>query len=76
MAEAGALFVTEMSAVTVSSFVIVPVPSASEIVALVAFDRWTVKVSSGSTATSPFTSTVIVLVVSLELKFRVPVFAT
>src|SRR5437879_9645349 len=46
------------SAGWVSSFWIVPVPTALAIVALVAPDRVTVKVSSGSNAVSAHTSTV------------------
>ena len=56
-----------------SSFVIVPSPWASEIVAPVAPDRLTVNVSSGSTVVSPLTRTVIVAVAWLAAKFTVPV---
>src|SRR5437667_19466 len=49
------------SAGWVSSFWIVPVPTALAIVALVAPDRVTVKVSSGSIAVSAHTSTVYAL---------------
>jgi hypothetical protein len=59
---------------TTSSFVIVPVPSVSEIVALRALLRWTVKSSSASMFVSPLTFTVICIVVSAGSKIRVPVF--
>src|SRR5438552_2972689 len=52
------------SAGWVSSFWMVPVPTALAIVALVAPDRVTVKVSSGSNAVSAHTSTVTGLLVS------------
>src|SRR5213595_300752 len=54
-----------------SSFTIVPVPSALLIVAPIALLRCTVKVSFASNVVSPFTSTVIVLVVSLGPKVSV-----
>src|SRR5438132_918328 len=60
------------SAGWVSSFWIVPVPSALAIVALVAPDRVTVKVSSGSNAVSAHTSTVTGLLVSPGAKVSVP----
>src|SRR5919204_5820728 len=47
-----------------SSFVIVPVPEPSAIVAFAALDRLIVSVSSGSTTVSPLTWTSIVFVVS------------
>jgi hypothetical protein len=53
-----------------SSFRMVPVPSASEIVALRALLRWTVNVSSGSTVVSPLTSTVSCMVESAGWKVR------
>src|ERR1700731_2089159 len=53
-----------------SSFRIVPVPSAFEMVALSGLLRCTVKVSSGSTIVSPLTSTVICLVVSAGWKVK------
>src|SRR5437773_952059 len=52
------------SAGWVSSFWMVPVPTGLAIVALVAPDRVTVKVSSGSNAVSAHTSTVTGLLVS------------
>ncbi len=66
-----ALNETEPWLTVASSFVIVPVPSASAMVAFVAFERWTVKASSGSTVVSPLTSTVNCLVVSAGRKVRV-----
>src|SRR5438445_81681 len=60
------------SAGWVSSFWIVPVPIALAIVALVAPDRVTVKVSSGSNAVSAHTSTVTGLLVSSLVKLRPP----
>src|SRR5207302_2089521 len=60
------------SAGWVSSFWIVPVPVPLAIVALVAADRVTVKVSSGSNAVSAFTSTVTGLLVSPGAKVSVP----
>src|SRR5436190_776331 len=59
------------SAGWVSSFWIVPVPTALAIVALVAPDRVTVKVSSGSNLVSPLTVTVMVLLVSPGAKVSV-----
>src|SRR5205809_228868 len=59
------------SAGWVSSFWIVPVPTALAIVALVAPDRVTVKVSSGSNAVSAHTSTVTGLLVSPGAKVSV-----
>src|SRR5256885_1896312 len=59
------------SAGWVSSFWIVPVPTALAIVALVAPDRVTVKVSSGSNAMSAHTSTVTGLLVSPGAKVSV-----
>src|SRR5882724_9169872 len=59
------------SAGWVSSVRIVPVPSALAIVALVATDRVTVKVSSGSNAVSAHTSTVTGLLVSPGAKVSV-----
>src|SRR5438477_93486 len=59
------------SAGWVSSFWIVPVPTALAIVALVAPDRVTVKVSSGSNAVSAHPSTVTGLLVSPGAKFIV-----
>src|SRR5438876_751139 len=56
-----------------SSSIIVPVPVAVVIVALVGFERLTVNVSFGSSRVSPFTWTVMVLVVSPALKIRVAV---
>src|SRR5437016_3870624 len=58
------------SAGWVSSFWIVPVPTALAIVALVAPDRVTVKVSSGSNAVSAHTSTFFVLLVSPGANLR------
>src|SRR5437879_11953636 len=52
------------STAVASSFWIVPVPTALTIVALVAPDRVTVKVSSSSNAVSAHTSTVTGLIVS------------
>src|SRR5437016_2342119 len=60
----------------VSSFWMVPVPNALAIVALVAPDRVTVKVSSGSNLVSPLTVTVMVLLVSPGLNVSVPFAAT
>src|SRR5437879_12313592 len=60
------------SAGWVSSFWIVPVPVPLAIVALVAADRVTVKVSSGSNVVSALTGTVIVLLVSAGAKVSVP----
>src|SRR5437879_2494511 len=57
------------SAGWVSSFWMVPVPTALAIVALVAPDRVTVKVSSCSNAVSAHTSTVTGLLVSPGAKF-------
>src|SRR2546421_1305 len=54
-----------------SSFWIVPVPTGLAIVALVAPDRVTVKVSSGSNAVSAHTSTVTGLLVSPGAKVSV-----
>src|SRR5439155_1610857 len=54
-----------------SSFWIVPVPTALTIVALVAPDRVTVKVSSSSNAVSAHTSTVTGLLVSPGAKVSV-----
>src|SRR5437879_1319617 len=59
------------SAGWVSSFWMVPVPTALAIVALVAPDRVTVKVSSGSNAVSAHTSTVTGLLVSPGAKVSV-----
>ena len=56
-----------------SSLVIVPVPSASLIVAPNAFDRWTVNASFGSNVVSPLTKTVNCLVVSALRKLTVVV---
>jgi len=55
----------------------VPVPSRFVTVALVSSERWTVKVSSGSTVVSPLTLTVMVCVsvVLLAGKVSVPDFA-
>src|SRR5882672_3098172 len=64
------------SAGWVSSFWMVPVPTGLAIVALVAPDRVTVKVSSGSNLVSPLTLTVMVLVVSPGLNVSVPLAAT
>src|SRR5207245_11045937 len=64
------------SAGWVSSFWIVPVPTALAIVALVAPDRVTVKVSSGSNSVSAFTVTVTGLLVSPGSKVSVPLPAT
>ena len=55
-----------------SSFVIVPTPCASAIVAPTAFVRFTTNVSFGSTAVSPVTATVIVLLVVPAAKLSVP----
>ena len=55
---------------------IVPIPWALEIVALVGFDRFTKKVSFGSLIVSPLTTTVMVFEVSPALKFTVPVVPT
>src|SRR5438132_258822 len=55
----------------VSSFWMVPVPTALAIVVLVAPDRVTVKVSSGSNAVSAHTSTVTGLLVSPGAKVSV-----
>src|SRR5947207_896567 len=59
------------SAGWVSSFWIVPVPAALALVALVAPDSVTVKVSSGSNAVSAHTSTVTGLLVSPGAKVSV-----
>jgi len=59
-----------------SSFVIVPVPCALPIVALTGMLRFTTNVSSASLTVSPFTSTVMLLVVSPEAKVTVPLAAT
>src|SRR5437667_269590 len=64
------------SAGWVSSLWIVPVPSASAMVALVAPDRLTKKVSLGSNLVSPLTLTVMVLLVSPGLNVSVPLAAT
>ena len=56
-----------------SSFTIVPVAVAPEIVALVAFDNVTAKVSSGSSAVSSVVDTVNVRSVSPAVKVSVPV---
>src|SRR2546425_9623190 len=64
------------SAGWVSSFWIVPVPTALAIVALVAPDRVTVKVSLGSNVVSPLTVTVTVLLVSPGLNVSVLLSAT
>src|SRR5438552_3208437 len=64
------------SAGWVSWFWFVPVPCALAIVALVAPDRVTVKVSSGSNLVSPLTVTVMVLLVSPALNVSVPLAAT
>src|SRR5438034_1484179 len=56
-----------------SSSMMVPVPVAGVMVALVGFERLTVNVSFGSSRVSPFTWTVMVLVVSPALKIRVAV---
>src|SRR5438445_32711 len=61
------------STAAASSFWIVPVPIALAIVALVAPDRVTVKVSSGSNAVSAHTSTVTGLLVSPGAKVSVPI---
>jgi hypothetical protein len=57
---------------TSSSSTIVPMPCASAIVALEAFDRFTWKVSSPSTSVSPTTATGIVCVVTPGAKVSVP----
>src|SRR2546430_7431604 len=62
----------ELSGVLFWSFWIVPVPVPLAIVALVAPDRVTVKVSSGSNAVSAHTSTVTGLLVSPGAKVSVP----
>src|SRR2546421_138298 len=62
------------SAGWVWSFWIVPVPSALAIVALVAPDRVTVKVSLGSNSVSAHTSSVYFLLVSPGAKVSVPFF--
>src|SRR5436853_436249 len=62
------------SAGWVSSFWMVPVPTGLAIVALVAPDRVTVKVSSGSNAVSAHTSTVTGLLVSPGAKVSVVLF--
>src|SRR5207245_1183217 len=59
------------SAGWVSSFWIVPVPTALAIVALVAPDSVTVKVSLGSNLVSPLTVTVMLLLVSAGLNVSV-----
>src|SRR5438309_1649 len=59
------------STAVASSFWIVPVPTALTIVALVAPDRVTVKVSSSSNAVSAHTSTVTGLLVSPGAKVSV-----
>src|SRR5437667_99007 len=64
------------SAGWVSSFWMVPVPTGLAIVALVAPDRVTVKVSSGSNLVSPLTVTVMVLLVSSGLNVSIPLAAT
>ena len=69
-----------LSAVTVgagrSSLTIVPTPWASVIVALpVAFERFTLNVSFGSTVVSPLTCTVTVCEVTPGAKVTVPEFA-
>ena len=55
-----------------SSLRMVPVATARDSVAPVGFDSVTVKVSSGSTAVSPVTATVMVLEVSPAAKVSVP----
>src|SRR5438128_1511640 len=55
-----------------SSFVIVPTPCLSEIVAFTGDERLTKKVSFGSFVGSPFTSTVTVLLKSPGLKVSMP----
>src|SRR5438309_4005151 len=55
---------------------VLPISTALAIVALVAPDRVTVKVSSGSNAVSPLTVTVMVLLVSPGLNVSVPFAAT
>jgi hypothetical protein len=60
---------------TASSFVIVPRPCASVIVAFDAPERLTTKVSFGSTAVSPLTTTVIVCVVTPAANVSVPLVA-
>ena len=69
------LIASDGSGVAASSLVIVPTPWASEIVAPVAPDRFTLKVSSGSTVVSPFTRTVTVAVAWLAAKLSVPLLA-
>src|SRR5437016_7814750 len=64
------------SAGWVSSFWIVPVPPALAIVALVAPDRVTVKVSLGSNLVSALTVTVTILLVSPGSNVRLLVSAT
>ena len=59
----------------VSSFTIVPVPFALEIVAFCAPERVTVKVSSSSNAVSPFTNTAIAFSVSPALNVNVSLVA-
>jgi hypothetical protein len=54
-----------------SSLVMMPLPSSSEIVAPLGDDSFTKKVSSGSRATSPVTLTVTLLVVSSGPKLTV-----
>ena len=63
---------TSVTAGGPSSSVIVPVPAASVNVAPDSFDRVTVKVSWGSSASSPVTVTVTVLLSSPVSKVRVP----
>jgi hypothetical protein len=55
-----------------SSLRMVPVPSASEMVAFTGLLKCTVKVSSGSAVVSPFTRTTTCLVVSAARKVKVP----
>jgi hypothetical protein len=59
-----------------SSFVMVPSPDPSRMFAFVAFDRTSVRCSSGSVVPSPFTVTSTVFAVSPGLKVTVPDAAT